>query len=46
MAIVIERTITIKNDKATLDNPIYLYTGDGDITFLFTIKEVKKLYSK
>jgi hypothetical protein len=42
MAIVIERTITIKNDKATLDNPIYLYTGDGDITFLFTIKEVKK----
>lgn len=42
MAIVIERTITVKNDKATLDNPLYLYTGDGDITCLFTIKEMKK----
>ena len=42
MAIVIERVITVKNDKATLDNPLYLYTGDGDITCLFTIKEIKK----
>lgn len=42
MAIVIERTITVKNDKATLDNPLYLYIGDGDITYLFTIKEIKK----
>ena len=42
MAIVIERTITVKNDKATLDNPLYLYVGDGDITYLFTIKEIKK----
>lgn len=42
MAIVIERTITIKNNIATLDNPLYLYTGDGDITCLFTIKEIKK----
>ncbi len=42
MAIVIERTITVKNDTATLDNPLYLYVGDGDITFLFTIKEMKK----
>lgn len=42
MAIVIERTITVKNDKATLDNPLYLYIGDGDITYLFTINEIKK----
>ena len=40
--IIIERTITIKNDQATLDNPIYLYRGDGDIVCLFTIKEMKK----
>ena len=42
MAIVIERTITVKNNVSTLDNPLYLYTGDGDITCLFTIKEIKK----
>ena len=42
MAIVIERTITVKNDKSTLDNPLYLYVGDGDIIYLFTIKEMKK----
>lgn len=42
MAIIIERTITIKNDQATLDNPLYLYIGDGDIVCLFTIKEIKK----
>ena len=42
MAIVIERTITVKNNIATLDNPLYLYTGDGSITCLFTIKEIKK----
>ena len=42
MAIVIERTITVKNNIATLDNPLYLYTGDGDITCIFTIKEIKK----
>lgn len=42
MAIVIERTITIKDNISTLDNPLYLYTGDGDITYLFTIKEMKK----
>ena len=40
--IIIERTITIKNDQATLDNPIYLYRGDGDIVCLFEIKEMKK----
>ena len=39
MAIIIERTITIKDDKATLDRPIYLYIEDGDIECLFTIKE-------
>ena len=42
MAIIIERTITIKDDKATLDSPLYLYIGDGDITCLFAIKEIKK----
>ena len=42
MAIVIERVITVKNDKAILDNPLYLYVGDGDIVCLFTIKEIKK----
>ena len=42
MAIVIERTITVKNNVSTLDNPLYLYTGDGDITCLFTIREIKK----
>ena len=42
MAIVIERNITIKNDTSTLDNPLYLYVGDGDITYLFTIKEIKR----
>ena len=40
--IIIERTITIKDDKATLDRPLYLYIGDGDITCLFTIEEKKK----
>ncbi len=42
MAIIIERTITINNDKATLDKPIYFYVGDGNITCLFTIKEIGK----
>lgn len=42
MAIIIERTITIKNNQATLDTPLYLYIGDGDITCLFAIKEIKK----
>ena len=41
--IIIERTITIKNDKATLDSPIYLHVGDGDITCLFTITEMNKV---
>lgn len=41
--IIIERTITIKNDKATLDSPIYLHVGDGDITCLFTINEMGKV---
>ena len=40
--IIIERTITINNDKATLDKPIYFYIGDGNITCLFTIKEIEK----
>jgi hypothetical protein len=43
MAIVIERTITVNNDKSILDSPLYLYVGDGDITYLFTIKEKKKV---
>ena len=42
MAIVIERTITVKNDTSVLDNPLYLYVGDGDITCLFAINEIKK----
>ena len=42
MAIIIDRKITIKDDKATLDRPLYLYIGDGDITCLFTIEEKKK----
>jgi hypothetical protein len=42
VAIIIERTITINNDKATLDKPIYFYVGDGNITCLFTIKEIGK----
>ena len=42
MAIIIERTITINNDQATLDKPIYFYIGDGNITCLFTIKEKEK----
>lgn len=42
MAIIIERTITIRNDQATLDKPIYLYIEDGDITCLFTINEKEK----
>ena len=43
MAIIIERTITVNNDKATLDSPIYLHVGDGDITCLFTITEMGKV---
>ena len=43
MAIVIERTITVNNDKSILDSPLYLYVGDGDITYLFTIKERKRV---
>ena len=42
MAIIIERAITIKNDQAILDNPLYLYVGDGDITYLFTINEIRR----
>ena len=42
MAIVIERVITVKNNQSLLDNPLYLYVGDGDITCLFTINEIKK----
>ena len=42
MAIIIDRKITINNDQATLDRPLYLYIGDGDITCLFTIEEKKK----
>jgi hypothetical protein len=42
VAIIIERTITINNDRATLDKPIYFYVGDGNITCLFTIKEKEK----
>ena len=42
MAIIIERTITVKNDQATLDKPIYLYIEDGDIACLFTINEKEK----
>lgn len=42
MSIIIERTITINNDKATLDKPIYFYIGDGNIICLFTIKEIGK----
>lgn len=41
--IIIERTITVKNDKATLDSPIYLHVGDGDITCIFTIVEMNKV---
>ena len=41
--IIIERTITVKNDKAILDSPIYLHVGDGDITCLFTIVEMNKV---
>lgn len=43
MAIVIERTITVNNDKSILDNPLYLYVGDGDITYLFTINEKEEV---
>lgn len=42
MSIIIERAITVKNDKALLDNPLYLYVGDGDITCIFTINEIRK----
>ena len=42
MAIIIDRKITINNDQATLDRPIYLYIEDGDITCLFTIEEKRK----
>ena len=42
MAIFIERTITINNDRATLDKPIYFYIGDGNITCIFTINEKEK----
>lgn len=42
MAIIIERTITVKNDKSSLNNPLYLYVGDGDITCIFSIYELKK----
>jgi hypothetical protein len=43
MAIVIERTITVNNDKSILDNPLYLYVGDGDITYLFNINEKEEV---
>ena len=43
MAIVIERTITVNNDKSIIDNPLYLYVEDGDITYLFSINEKKKV---
>ena len=42
MAIVVERNITIKDDKSSLNRPIYFYVGDGDITCLFHIVELVK----
>lgn len=42
MAIVIERNITIKDDKSSLNRPIFFYVGDGDITCLFHIVELVK----
>ena len=36
--IYIERTITIKKNEATIDEPIYLYKGDKNIELQFTIQ--------
>ena len=39
MAIVRNIEITVKGNTATLSEDIYVYLGDGRITFLFTILE-------
>lgn len=41
MAVIKEITITVNNNKATLDKPIFLYLGDGDITFLIKVLETQ-----
>ena len=37
MAIVKDITITVKNNQASLSEPVYLYLGDGGITLLLTL---------
>ena len=40
MAIVKEVTLRVSNNKASIDKPIYLYLGDGEITLLISILDV------
>ena len=37
MAIIKNLTITVKNDKATMSENIYLYLGDGGVTLLIEV---------
>ena len=37
--IFIERTITIRKNKATIDEPIQLFIGDGNVELQFTLKD-------
>lgn len=37
--VFLERIITIKKNKATIDEPVQLYIGDGNVEIQFTIKD-------
>lgn len=37
MAIIKDLTITVKNDKSTLSEDVYLYLGDGGVTLLIEV---------
>lgn len=40
MAIVTELAITVSGNKATINNPVYFYLGDGDCTLLMRINKL------
>ena len=40
--IIMTRSITVKENTASLDSPVYLYRGDGDIIIMLNIMEAVK----
>ena len=46
MAIYFDYTVTVKDNESKLDKSIYLYQGNRNIDYYFTIKEAPFKYSK